>query len=139
MVSDWTDEARKRCEAATRGPWTAEGDESLKPWAQNHRFRIITQAARDARADGPNPQSSARLPYAAMVMKAEHDATFIAHARTDLPRALAEIERLRGLVEDWRRWLWITEDSHSEYPGIERAVAEMDDLIAALEADDGHR
>lgn len=32
------------------------------------------------------------------------DATFIAHARADVPALIAEIERLRALVAEWEAW-----------------------------------
>ena len=33
-----------------------------------------------------------------------HDATFIAHARTDLPRLLARLEEMRGVLITARAW-----------------------------------
>lgn len=71
--------ARRRCEAATKGPWERYG---LIGIAGLTRVRAISHLDKTGRAiyrDVPNT---------------EDDATLIAHARTDLPAALDEIDRL---------------------------------------------
>ena len=87
MTPERLAEIRARAEAATEGPWEATWEEGDDWWS-------ITGAPQRVGADGPwalCPEvatSDARDPA---------DATFIAHARTDVPDLVAEIERLREL------------------------------------------
>jgi len=77
-MSTWTPEReaeiRARCDAATEGPW---------------RYR-------------PYPTCVIAAPHeeVADIQAGNDDAAFIAHARQDLPDALAEIERLRALLAE---------------------------------------
>jgi hypothetical protein len=75
---------RKRCDSATRGPWRSyvEG----RDHSSGSDF-IMTGG--DGAARGEDIELSGAT-------KAEQD--FIAHAREDIPRLLAEIERLRALL-----------------------------------------
>lgn len=79
-MSTWTNErheaARARCEAATEGPWDDQPD-----WTGT--ARIVLNADDEILWDG---------------LVGDPDGPFIAHARTDLPDALDEIERLRALT-----------------------------------------
>ena len=70
------------------------------------------------------------------------DADFVRHARTDMPRLLAEVERLR--VENG--WLWRVRDAAAklvarwepEYPQVYEPKGPMiDDLKADLRAAEG--
>lgn len=94
--------AEERCERATEGPWaTYDGGwreharAAVNPWRFMHVVVPI---------DGPPKYPGhvvsefiAELKDAqdAGAARIEADAAFIAHARTDLPRALREIRRLR--------------------------------------------
>jgi hypothetical protein len=74
MTDEELADARARCDAATRGPWSAT-------YHKDDRFgrcEVTFEAAADATKKS-----------------AEADAQFLAHARTDLPAALDEIEALR--------------------------------------------
>ncbi len=62
--------AKKRCEAATLGPWVAEGGSIL---------------------------TSAKVPLALTMSYA--NARFAAHARTDLPAALEALEEAQGALK----------------------------------------
>jgi hypothetical protein len=81
---------RERCEAALEGPWMVDADNPQIVMAPD------------------NPPSTfdgfliARIisPDAAQV---DADADFIAHARDDVPALLAEVERLRAVVDAVRR------------------------------------
>lgn len=64
------DEIKKRAEAATPGPWAAHERAHKNEWALR------------------GPATSART-------LVREDATFIAHARQDVPALVAEVERLR--------------------------------------------
>ncbi|MCW5716728.1 MAG: hypothetical protein KIS68_02740 [Bauldia sp.] len=69
---------RRRCDEATPGPW-ASWVEGRDHWGGDD---IIQTAGEDI------------YPYGATVA----DKDFIAHARQDIPRLLAEIERLTALL-----------------------------------------
>lgn len=81
-MSTWTDErheaARARCEAATDGPWDDQPD-------RTGTATIVLDHEGDALWD-------------AVGTLRDEDGEFIAHARTDLPALLDEVERLRALV-----------------------------------------
>lgn len=81
-MTDWTKDrhaaARKACEAATSGPWEWDG----KPWDYPHD------------QEAPWLRCSHGAVVNGEIECGEHDASFIAAARTDLPAALDEIERL---------------------------------------------
>lgn len=71
LTNDQLEAIRKRAEAATEGPWeTALLEDG---WHVMHDGMIVAE----------------------MYRKEAEDAEFIAHARTDIPKLLAEIERLR--------------------------------------------
>ena len=73
--------ALARCEAATEGPWTV-GD----------HVRIVTMA--------PGYFWSAQhIPHGSGPQQVP-DAAFIAHARTDLPRALAELDKADARIAE---------------------------------------
>ena len=80
-------EARERCERATPGPWLTRGDALLDDHIQIKHiengvtFRIARVASFDRTAE---------------------NAAFIAHAREDLPAALAEIERRATHAATWK-------------------------------------
>lgn len=71
--------ARERCEAATAGPWYQESGRDRARYG----FRIYAADFRGV-----------CKPTAEMAARDEANSTFIAHARTDLPAALDELDRL---------------------------------------------
>jgi hypothetical protein len=76
---------RRRCQRATPAPWviypdSPDGERLAVEGNEGFRgFRILTVWPDGARPAGP-------------------DAEFVAHARDDVPRLLAEVERLRALA-----------------------------------------
>lgn len=78
------EEIKAREKAATAGPWNRYGwgpmHDAVTPWEGANGW-IANRIARVKRAYG-------RI----------HDAEFIAHARTDIPDLIAEVERLRGIL-----------------------------------------
>lgn len=76
---------RKRCEAATEGPW--------KWRAYAFGFRVW-----DAN-DNPVCDSFIFDDIGSGIIKDKGIAPFIAHARTDIPALLDEVERLRAEVD----------------------------------------
>ena len=81
-MTDRLEEIRQRAEAATPGPWVAYGntvDQEKTGWHQ-----VV----------GTELTGLPYMTYERLTTKNE-DATFIAHAREDIPYLLAEAERLR--------------------------------------------
>ena len=121
MSDDAFDEtaARARCDAATPGPWES-------PWSDQE-----DDPEDDPRAFlGPDGAIIIEVGWhdGALLLVLEADAEFIAHARTDLPAALDEIERLRFHCS-----------GYAGPPAIDALMAERDrlrDVIAALAEDD---
>lgn len=66
---------RKRAEMATEGPWEVGYDEF-------------------------DSDSSVYVGEEEITPIHRYDAEFIAHARTDIPKLLAEVDRLRGLIRE---------------------------------------
>lgn len=90
MTKEEREEARRRCEEATAGPW-----ESVQGvWVHNGYTREpVKTPAHWANLEGPEGYP-ARYPEENIRLNRHQDAEFIAHARTDLPRALDTIEAL---------------------------------------------
>ena len=77
-------EIRERAEKATRGPWK---------W--NNRGELFSEDGRVIYYD----KSEYNFPIAVSY----YDEEFIAHAREDIPKLLAEIERYREVLEEIAR------------------------------------
>ena len=104
MTPDHLAEVKARAEAATPGPWTAdlsEGDCGVyledcprgledcdDACPQCDRWEIL----KGGLVDGPDYVECGEYSYFS-----DNDAEFIAHARTDIPDLIAEVERLRTL------------------------------------------
>jgi len=100
MTNDRIKELRALCEAATPGPWVV----TRHNWECGS---INWLAANDRDVDGnfyAHIQDGAGGDPGERNPRAKQDAAFIAAARTALPEALDEVERLRGYNEhaDWR-------------------------------------
>lgn len=104
MTNEELEAIKKRAEAATPGPWDAseDSDRSYKLDAPKDAQYWVTIAS------GNTLVVSWWQQYAddsGTVLKLA-DAAFIAAARTDVPRLLAEVERLRALVGDHECHCW---------------------------------
>ena len=93
-------EMRARAEAATPPPWKAHctGPED-RDWSVD-RVAMMEQECG--------------------AIRNERDATFIAHAREDVPSLLAEIDRLHKLLQDTLPWIDVLHNYYStmeELPG----------------------
>lgn len=90
------DEMEARCKAATPGPWRASDDEpsDVVIWGPADKFLVNVGA--DAIVPMSNTTGGAVLAFDADRLNAE----FMAHARTDLPRVLAELRELRRLARE---------------------------------------
>ena len=119
-------EARARCEAATKGPWIT-GEHIGEPRAL-------------CRADDPTmsllgvDRDGLAIVYTETRAQSAKDAALIAHARADLPDALAEIERLRGQLEGIQGIAATSDDMmvtiNTQAAEIERLTAEVARLAA---------
>ena len=78
MTEKELDEIRERCDSATAGPWQA--------WVEG---RDQTSGSSFVQTGGDDIE---------MLGATMADYEFIANAKQDIPRLLAEIERLRSLV-----------------------------------------
>lgn len=80
---------RERAEKATEGAWVAE-----EIWTNDFNIYPKGSSGYIAKVNGDSPFLEG------IKTNGESDAAFIAHARQDIPKLLAEIERLNGLYED---------------------------------------
>ena len=80
---------RERCEKATPGPWVWRSNYLEVEGSWEDPTREWTRIADDGSAGGE---------YNEAIDTHGPDADFIAHARTDIPALLAEVERLRRLL-----------------------------------------
>lgn len=108
---DWLEEIKQRAEAVSSRPWRD----------------YVTGYSMNGRTDGER--------YHRVILDdskyvtdliSEHDAAFVVHARSDIPRLIAEVERLRGLVKQAE---WLGEGGTScQYCGVIRVVRDTDRL-----------
>ncbi|UYZ12187.1 hypothetical protein A6764_00045 [Brevibacillus sp. WF146] len=80
---------RERAEKATPGPWLWSGAKVL-----NGKYMFVPQGSYLA---------DTLITFGDTYENGGYDAEFIAHAREDIPRLLAEIERLRTALEEINR------------------------------------
>lgn len=87
-----------RCAAATPGPWRKEGS-----FDAGNGLRIAAGAKEIfvCRVDGSAMRAGIDGSWSRSRADASIDAAFIAHARTDLPRVIAEVRRLRAMCDDY--------------------------------------
>lgn len=82
MTREELERIRERVENATRGPWRATGDGGITfPLGNSGSYAPIVSFAEDE----------------AFIV--EDDAEFAAHAREDVPSLLAEVERLKAVID----------------------------------------
>jgi len=93
--------AKKRCEAATEGPWQAVGFDGLKEGANYHDFSIVASQIGDEDIFITNIGPFFCPVEVSKEQAADEWATgdFIAHARTDLPAALEGLEEAQGKLD----------------------------------------
>lgn len=93
---------RGRCEAATPGPWYHIDPDAVRFHAVGGWLRNCPDGSHwiETLRIGKNRAAVAATP---LRMPAEN-ATFIAHARTDIPRLLAHVAALEANMERWREW-----------------------------------
>jgi hypothetical protein len=82
LSKDYLAEIRKRCDAATPGPWISSIEDRDHTSGSNVILRGVDRSEDDLELLGGTV--------------ADYD--FIAHARQDVPKLLEEIERLRTLL-----------------------------------------
>ena len=123
----WLDEARARCEAATEGPWRAANG-GVRTVAENTPDRVKKDGEPYKNAKyGPDWPALCYL-NSMLGNQRWSDWDFIAHARADLPRALALIQRMAGVLREVRHgprdqpgW------AHRRLKKIDAVLKEVDD------------
>lgn len=111
---------KRRCEAATKGPWVVDFD------SRPHGAHQVMSGHRTICFLGIHPEDDS---YAI------DNADFIAAARTDLPRLIAEVERLRDLLDSCRNdrdFEVLPEEARANY---EATIKERDQESARLRAE----
>lgn len=99
-----TAEIEARLAAATEGPWAADLDIfdceecEIEACVSNMGTTILFTSGTDQNTRGSDSEREAAW-IAADKSQELKDAAFIAHARTDIPALLAEIDRLSALVK----------------------------------------
>lgn len=94
---------RERAKAATKGPWEQH------PVSQ----RIVLR---------PGSAIEGRSPFEIGELERIADAEFIAHARTDIPALLAELERAEQVLRGLQRLAFEAFDTPSDHPEIRAAA-----------------
>lgn len=87
MTKDWLEELRARCEAATPGPWETDDEDNGIAGPNGGLVAFV------------HPYANTHTVIASGEEWSHADAAFIAAARTDLPRALAVIEKADAVFE----------------------------------------
>ena len=90
MTEEQLNAIRERCEKATPGPWVKV------PASPGTRLAVFNRYGIEQPEDADGNSESICYATGWMI---EDNAEFIAHARTDIPALVAEVERLRSLVE----------------------------------------
>lgn len=94
------DAIRGRVEAATEGPWHSH---DFGYAGEEEPSSIVVHVGRFDHSDLRTHDTETAVAWMPRWEGQESDnATFIAHARTDVPDLLAEVERLRRLIEERR-------------------------------------
>ena len=88
MKKEELEAIKRRCDAATAGPWRVE-----------HGINVIC-------ADGKTATGATGTDAEYWHNRDKSNAEFIAHARTDIPNLIEEIEKLQEQVSELRRKLY---------------------------------
>lgn len=116
---EWLDEIEARANAATEGPWTthvAEGERLIRPGVLGAQIP-------------PYPVARVRLDNIGYC-----DAEFIAHARSDVPRLVAEVRRLQAVIGATPHASARLAESRAERDALSAELAAARERLAAVEA-----
>ena len=109
MTPERLAEIEARANAATEGPWEADGTEITQHWTRPQPW--VTVASNEVACMAYCYGGSGRG------IERETDAEFIAHARTDVPALLVEVRRLQAAVERVRALHQDEGPSQGFFPG----------------------
>lgn len=104
---------KARAEAATKGPW-----EDFTPHSDAERFSASVGMA-------------SLMDDIALNVLSNRDAEFIAAARTDIPALIAEVERLRGIVDRVR-------EVHAPIDALNTRYNQVQKVCTGCGTDDGN-
>lgn len=93
MTNEELEQIGKRAEAATPGPWWVGGDDEDSAFMRGNLV-AYTDAGQLCRFALTAVNEYTEIP----ANRPEENKAFIAHARTDIPRLVAEVKHLRSLV-----------------------------------------
>lgn len=110
---------RERAEKATPGPWEA------RAWKSTTDDQYFVSQAFEGGKELATAWQGERYPEMPEIPngEAEANAKFIAHARSDVPKLLAEIERLRNGID--RVLYHLTNEDISEVYVVEQIADEL--------------
>ncbi len=95
MIPEEIEAIRERCDKATPEPWLREG---LFVYALHHNGDY--KKGKPILVNRFSASIQAGTSQDGTIEEAEANADLIAHARTDIPKPLAEIDRLKGELEE---------------------------------------
>ncbi|MFJ3563248.1 hypothetical protein [Streptomyces diastaticus] len=116
LSPEYLAEIAARAEAATAGPWCADGAEIYQGDEYVSYAFWVGETCRADEADGGTV-----------------DATFVAHARTDVPALLAEVERLRAELAARPTRAEAPRTERSRWQAVADALNDLD--IAGIDLD----
>jgi hypothetical protein len=105
MTDDELQAIHDRVVKATRGPWLS--DNRVEDWIAQTRRHVgvyVRFYQRNGRLNHVSFVDARRVGFPNGSLRPLHDATFIAHARADVPALLAEVKRLQATVRAWEAW-----------------------------------
>lgn len=88
LTEDDLAQIEARCEAVSPGEWTVWADDGGRYWDKEGNLHLV----------GYHVMESQKLGDMECGAMLKGDAEFVVASRTDVPRLLAEVRRLRGLL-----------------------------------------
>lgn len=92
-MGEWLAEAKKRCEQAMPSPWYVKDDPEPK------YLPLIARCLQASIMGHPDLRQGIAWTVGLGDPADKNNAEFIAHARTDLPKALALLERAQAVIQ----------------------------------------
>lgn len=134
LTPERLDEIRERAEAATEGPWRSH---DFGHAGEEEPSSIVVHVGRFDHSDLLTYDTETAVAYMPRWERQESDnATFIAHARTDVPDLLAEVDRLTAELATaraaWDEWKESSRAGHAHASDMADEVARLRKAISRL-------